>query len=653
MTVTKALATLSVLWSVTANSEAPFLSEQPTRPSIGPAAAAAGTSAARAGAEASAATTGTAGAALRVPQPTLMGVHVTGSVWQIPGRLDEFVAMSRKRGLTAIVLEIKDDRGELFFKSTGPDGTNRLASAVKRCHGAGLQVIARYCVFKDVKAEEEIVEARFGSSPGSDARCEDWTDPVAPEALRYNLDNLREVVACGVDEVNLDYVRYPSAREGQVDLPLAAKCRNITEFIRKARRATRGVRLSLDVFGYVAWSEGAARVGQKIEDLAPWVDGIYPMLYPNHFAQNSLGYKHPVEHPYTVLRRGCEAALSKKGLAAVRIIPWIQCFSLRKDTLKYGPVEVLAQIQGAKDSGIPSFLAWNSQATYDTLDRALGLVTARANARSLVAKYIPLGTAAPRRPASGAAPARVPAAAIGVPSTASPTPGSVAGPSSLPARGRDRSGSGPEGPAGGPWPPSGQDGRPAPRLIQPLSTAPGAVATGAAVRASDPGTAAPPPPTPAPPPAAAAAAAAAGSSASPAPAATGIRLPLVARPFDVRLASPSPTAALASPEGSQTSSPSPAAASVTSSGSVPAVAPPRAGPGPVPVLVGAAPAPAPARPPSASPAAGGTPPSPAAARRRAVRGPRAPAGRTGASGAGRGDSEPAGELDRQLYRYGR
>jgi hypothetical protein len=44
-----------------------------------------------------------------------------------------------------------------------------------------------------------------------------------------------------------------------------------------------------------------------------------------------------------------------------RVVPWLQDFSLEVD---YGPDEVRAQIEGARDAGIDEWLLWDPAVTY-------------------------------------------------------------------------------------------------------------------------------------------------------------------------------------------------------------------------------------------------------------------------------------------------
>ncbi|MBI4858800.1 MAG: hypothetical protein HY815_00790 [Candidatus Riflebacteria bacterium] len=328
------------------------------------------------------------------PGTAITGVHVTGWITQSSSRMDHLIKSSAECELTAIVLEAKDEGGNLFFKMQSSSGRNAYREAIDRCHAAGLKVISRFVAFKDKVAEEANPAMRYGSSPGSKIRIAPWTDPTSEATIQYNLKLIKELKDMGVDEINLDYIRFPSGQErARVDLPLPVKCRKICDFVRRARAVTKGIRLSIDVFGYVAWDENSARVGQRFEDLTRLVDGIYPMLYPDHFTRGDLGFKEPSAQPYEVLRRGCAAALSKPGAEDIDVVPWIQCFTLSHDAISYGPTELLAQIQGTRDAGPRGFLAWNPRVNYEDLFKALRATHGMLDYTSLVKRYIPVRTA--------------------------------------------------------------------------------------------------------------------------------------------------------------------------------------------------------------------------------------------------------------------
>ena len=57
-----------------------------------------------------------------------------------------------------------------------------------------------------------------------------------------------------------------------------------------------GVKVGVDIFGVVVWNNqyDSNSTGQRIGELAPYIDVVYPMIYPSHFGPGFAGIKNPV-----------------------------------------------------------------------------------------------------------------------------------------------------------------------------------------------------------------------------------------------------------------------------------------------------------------------------------------------------------------------
>ena len=85
------------------------------------------------------------------------GVHVTGALASLPGKLDEYAAL-KKHGLNTIELDVKDEGGEIGFAPAGVS-LARKAGAVRSyyaprkvaamVHRKGIYLIGRIVVFQD------------------------------------------------------------------------------------------------------------------------------------------------------------------------------------------------------------------------------------------------------------------------------------------------------------------------------------------------------------------------------------------------------------------------------------------------------------------------------------------------------------------------
>ena len=78
----------------------------------------------------------------------------------------------------------------------------------------------------------------------------------------------------------------------------------IAGFLAKARRelGPTGVFLGADVFGYTAFNENDTDIGQRIEELAPHLDYICPMVYPSGYHLGIPGVRNPVRNPYEIVK---------------------------------------------------------------------------------------------------------------------------------------------------------------------------------------------------------------------------------------------------------------------------------------------------------------------------------------------------------------
>lgn len=292
--------------------------------------------------------------------------------------------------LNAVVIDVKSDRGKIPYPSTvplaalvgaqGPTTIADVRALLASLRARGIYTIARIVVFKD----EPLASARPGLAVlGRDGRVwRDrehlaWTDPFHTEVRDYNLAIAVEAASYDFDEIQFDYVRFPDApgglgysRANTRDNRVAA----IDDFLAEARRrlVPYNVFLSADIFGYVCWNAGDTAIGQRLEDLAPLLDYISPMLYPSSFQFGIPGYRNPVVNPYEIVRLSLERARQRTGLPAARFRPWLQAFrDYAFDRRPFGPHELRLQTKAARDFGSNGWMLWNPHNVYsaDGLER--------------------------------------------------------------------------------------------------------------------------------------------------------------------------------------------------------------------------------------------------------------------------------------------
>jgi hypothetical protein len=107
--------------------------------------------------------------------------------------------------------------------------------------------------------------------------------------------------------------------------------------------------------------EGDMNIGQRIEDLADYVDFVCPMMYPSHYPKGHLGLKKPADHPYRVIYDASLRGMKRLEGKRAKLRPWLQDFKLGA---VYDKKMILDQIQAARDAGVSGFAMWNARNVY-------------------------------------------------------------------------------------------------------------------------------------------------------------------------------------------------------------------------------------------------------------------------------------------------
>lgn len=300
--------------------------------------------------------------------------------------VEKMLEKFKASGGNLLVVDFKEVDGHLYYPTAIElnrklGGNNRILFAdpkkfVDFAHQQGFYVVARIVCFKDKlmagkKPEWAIhdFKGRIWQNPAGQS----WLDPSLQEAQDYILSVAKEAAGFGVDEIQFDYVRFPT--EGAVKLARynfdQTKIEHfeiIRNFLKKARETPEltGVSLGIDVYGIVAWHNeyDAVYTGQKIGELAKYVDVIYPMIYPSHFGPGFGGHKNPADEPYFFVKESLR--LFQDLLVEndnVELRPWLQGFTYRVS--RFGPDYIKKQIEAVYDSGLDSYAVWNAGNRYD------------------------------------------------------------------------------------------------------------------------------------------------------------------------------------------------------------------------------------------------------------------------------------------------
>jgi hypothetical protein len=147
------------------------------------------------------------------------------------------------------------------------------------------------------------------------------------------------------------------------------RVRAISGFLSEARRrlVPFNVFVSADIFGYVCWNLNDTNIGQRLEDLAPHVDYLCPMLYPSGFQFGIPGYRIPVANPYEIVYLSLKRAQERTKLPPQRFRPWLQAFrDYAFDRREFKDKEITSQVKAADGFGSGGWMFWNPRNNYSS-----------------------------------------------------------------------------------------------------------------------------------------------------------------------------------------------------------------------------------------------------------------------------------------------
>ena len=259
-----------------------------------------------------------------VPRPDVVrGLYVNR--WAALGeRMGQLIDVAKRSEVNALVIDVKDDRGFLLYRSgvplaraigadtNRPMSEKRLRAILDTMRAHEIFPIARIVVAKDpllAQAKTEwSVKRKSDGSPWLDKNDRPWLDPHHREVWAYAGDIGEEAIGLGFGEVQFDYVRFPDEPRliREAVFPLAqgrVRARVIREQLGylHGRFASRKVPMAIDVFGLTATDSTDMGIGQRWEQFVDQADIVLPMTYPSHYAPGTYGLGNPNAHPYAVL----------------------------------------------------------------------------------------------------------------------------------------------------------------------------------------------------------------------------------------------------------------------------------------------------------------------------------------------------------------
>ena len=350
------------------------------------------------------------------PPAQIRGMYIDEWSAAGEGSIDRYIDICDNSEMNAIVIDIKNDFGEITFATNNEDlspvsngiipDIERIVSRLKE---HGIYAIARLVCFKDPKLSSMDIGLAIQDQSGGlwkDNGGVSWLNPYNQDSWDYIALIAKEAIRLGFSEVQLDYVRFPAdGNLDEIDFGSAGdgktKAEAIGEFLDYMRTvmADTGAMLSADAFGIIAVAAGDFEgIGQDLDIMLQNVDYVCPMIYPSHFANirengtgqiiNDVLFEIPDKEPYEVVFNILQMVKDRlpEGGRAAGIRPYLQAFtaSYLGDGYyqTYSAQQVAEQIQAVYDAGFNEWILWNHSGDSRIYENVSSLISSENSAGS-------------------------------------------------------------------------------------------------------------------------------------------------------------------------------------------------------------------------------------------------------------------------------
>lgn len=331
----------------------------------------------------------------KIPE-AVKGIYMSACAASAPSFRAKIVKLVKETEINSIVIDVKDYSGTISFKIENPlfkdnaGGGCKVADMsefIESLHKDNIYTIARITAFQDPYLAK--VHPEWAVKKNSD-RTVNWKDRKGISYIdagnknmwNYLVELAKESYAIGFDEINFDYIRFPSdgdmkdiyfpasdlvLREYATSTTLvtgkSVVIKNFFEYLHNNLKDT-GAIISADLFGMASSNYDDLNIGQVLENAIPNFDYIAPMVYPSHYPSGFNGYKDVNAHPYDIVKYSMDKAVARLTAASstpLKLRPWLQDNDY---PVHYTPEMVRAQIQATYDAGLTSWMLWDAGNTY-------------------------------------------------------------------------------------------------------------------------------------------------------------------------------------------------------------------------------------------------------------------------------------------------
>lgn len=316
-------------------------------------------------------------AEVRLQPQAIKGVYANWSALTTPGALDDLIEIANTTEVNAIVIDVKQDTVYYdsqvqFFRDAGTvNPIMDIEEVIQKLKDNDIYAIARMVVFQDplvANARPDLAVKDVSGGLWVNEMGVAWVSAFHDELWDANIALATELVDLGMDEIQYDYVRFPSdgdltTADFGVDYTAEARETAITEFVKRSSEAIHasGGKLAADLFGFVTIVDDEQYIGQRFSALEPYLDYVCMMIYPSHFSEGNIASApgHPNDYPYETILESLQRAEQNAPGSKAKFRPWLQDFSYGFNGLRdYDADDIRAQIDAAEKFGASGWLLW-------------------------------------------------------------------------------------------------------------------------------------------------------------------------------------------------------------------------------------------------------------------------------------------------------
>jgi hypothetical protein len=329
-----------------------------------------------------------------------------------PSFRESLIGLIDTTELNSIIIDIRDYTGKIAFPTENPIlkdmvsdecGARDMKEFLKLLHDKNIYVIGRITVFQNpyyTKLHPDQAVQHKNGGVWKDRKGLAFVDVGATPYWDTIVELAKESHAIGFDEINFDYIRYPSdgdmAAAVYIKRDGKTKQEMLEDFFKYLHEkvAPTGMVTSADLFGMTTTNTDDLNIGQVHERALPYFDYIAPMVYPSHYPSGFNGYKDVNKNAYGIIHLSMSEAVrrtvattttvaglthtrigtstpalySKPSYPASKMRPWLQDFDY---PVEYTPAMVQEQIKANNDAGLNSYMFWDPGNKYSSLRQVL------------------------------------------------------------------------------------------------------------------------------------------------------------------------------------------------------------------------------------------------------------------------------------------